>query len=198
MALRTVRLSSLPASAAPRSMIRLEPTELEVSAVIADVRGGSPSALATLYGWFAADLLRLLTRFLASHADAEDVVHDLFVGLPEHLARYTEVGRFRGWLRTTAVGMARMQSRRDIRRERVLAREPSATMGTRPVDDPAVALDIEHAVRRLPDSLRTVFVLKQWEGFSHDEIATLLEITPGASRVRHTRALGLLRSILED
>jgi RNA polymerase sigma-70 factor, ECF subfamily len=178
-------------------MMHPEPTDTQVAEVISRAGTGSRSALAALYGWYSADLLRLLTRLLASRDDAEDVVHDLFVGLPEQLSRYTEQGRFRGWLRATAVGMARMASRRDVRRERVLAREPGAVHGTRPSADPGVALDLEHAVASLPAALRSVFVLKQWEGFSHDEIAALLRITPGASRVRHTRALELLRSTLD-
>ena len=46
----------------------------------------------------------------------------------------------------------------------------------------------------LPDALRAVFVLRQIEGFSHPEIATLLGISEGNSRVRHSRALEQLRA----
>lgn len=173
-----------------------EPTDSQVAEVIARTRSGSDSALATLYGWYAPDLLRLLSRLLASRAAAEDVVHDLFVGLPEHLARYQEQGKFRAWLRATAVGLARMSSRREHRRSEVLSREAPAT-ATFGVHDPHAAIDIERAVSNLPDPLRLVFVLKQWEGYSHDEIARLLDISAGASRVRHSRALDALRSSLD-
>jgi RNA polymerase sigma-70 factor (ECF subfamily) len=182
-------------------MTHPEPTDSQVAEVIARTRSGSDSALATLYGWYAPDLLRLLSRLLASRAAAEDIVHDLFVGLPEHLARYQEQGKFRAWLRATAVGMARMSSRREHRRSEVLAREvltreaPAAmTFGAH---DPHAAIDIERAVANLPEPLRQVFVLKQWEGYSHDEIARLLDISAGASRVRHSRALDALRSSLD-
>lgn len=177
-------------------MTLLEPTDSLVAEVIVRARAGGRSALAQLYDWYAADLLRLLSRLLASHADAEDVVHDLFVGLPEHLTRYQERGTFRSWLRVTAVGMARMAMRRDHRRAQVLTREATATPPARS-NDPHAALDVERAVDALPDTLRMVFVLKQWEGYSHEEIARLLDISPGASRVRHSRALDLLRSSLE-
>ncbi len=177
-------------------MTHLEPTDSQVAEVIARARAGSASALAMLYGWYAADLLRLLSRLLASRVEAEDVVHDLFVGLPEHLGRYQEQGKFRGWLRATAVGMARMSNRRDHRRAQVLARETPAPA---PVGrhDLHESLDLERAVESLPEPLRLVFVLKQWEGYSHDEIARLLDISPGASRVRHSRALETLRSSLD-
>lgn len=177
-------------------MTLTEPTASELAEVIASARHGSPTALGMLYRWFAPDLLRLATRLLASHADAEDVVHDLFVGLPEHLARYDERGRVRAWLRATTVGMVRMRVRKETRRADVLAREvtvPQSVTGA----DPATRLALEQAVNALPESLRLVFVLKQWEGYSHDEIATLLNISAGAARVRHSRALDTLRSHLD-
>ncbi len=74
---------------------------MQLAEVLAGARRGAPGAIAALYGWFAGDLLRLTGRLLGSSAAAEDVIHDLFVGLPEHLARYDERGRFGAWLRTT-------------------------------------------------------------------------------------------------
>lgn len=169
---------------------------MQLAEVLAGARRGAPGAIAALYGWFAGDLLRLTGRLLGSAAAAEDVIHDLFVGLPEHLARYDERGRFGAWLRATAIGMARMQLRRDTRRDAVLARDAGAAPIAHAAADPALTLDLEGAVNALPESLRAVFVLKQWEGYSHDEIASLLEISAGASRVRHARALQLLRTRL--
>jgi RNA polymerase sigma-70 factor (ECF subfamily) len=55
---------------------------------------------------------------------------------------------------------------------------------------------LQQAVMALPDELRTVFVLKHVEGYAHDEIAALLEISAGASRVRLNRAVAMLRRSL--
>lgn len=187
----------LPSSRLANAILQpIEPTNSHLAETIARARSGGSTALAVLYGWYAADLLRLLTRLLASRAEAEDVVHDLFVGLPEHLARYQERGTFRAWLRATAIGMARMAARRDLRRTRVLTRAATTapSFGTH---DPGVTVDVERAIERLPETLRQVFVLRQWEGYSYDEIALLLDISPGASRVRHSRALDTLRSFLD-
>jgi len=51
-------------------------------------------------------------------------------------------------------------------------------------------------VNTLPDQLRAVLVLKEIEGYAHAEIAELLGISEGASRVRLTRALKMLREEL--
>lgn len=180
-----------------RSVIPAEPTDAALADAIAGVRVGAPAAIAVVYGWYAADLVRLLTRLMGARADAEDAVHDLFVGLPEHLGRYDERGRFRPWLRATAIGIARMHVRRTNRRAAVLARETQESLRTATPGDLSLTMDVERAVAGLSDPLRAVFVLRHWEGFSHDEIAALLDITPGASRVRHARALEILRSQLD-
>ncbi len=56
---------------------------------------------------------------------------------------------------------------------------------------------LQAAVDTLPDHLRAVLVLKEIEGYGHAEIAELLGISEGASRVRLTRALKRLRNELE-
>lgn len=164
---------------------------------VAQVRRGDPDALANLYDQYANSLLRLATRILGSRADAEDVVHDIFVGLPEHLTRYVEIGAFGPWIRTLTIGLAHLHLRRDVRRGRLLADKSHVNALPGATWEPGTAIDVERAVARLPDRLRVVFVLKQWEGYAHDEIATMLNITPGTSRVRHLRALRLLRELLE-
>src|SRR6266481_5453874 len=57
---------------------------------------------------------------------------------------------------------------------------------------------LQAAVDTLPDHLRAVLVLKEIEGYAHAEIAELLGISEGASRVRLTRALKKLRRELES
>jgi RNA polymerase sigma-70 factor (ECF subfamily) len=60
------------------------------------------------------------------------------------------------------------------------------------------ALLVRRAVEALPDSLRTVVVLKIVEGYSHAEIGELLGIGRGASEVRLSRALERLRRNLGE
>ena len=57
-------------------------------------------------------------------------------------------------------------------------------------------LELEEAVLTLPDQLRTTFVLREVEGYSHDEIGNMLGIGAGASRVRLHRARKQLRNSL--
>ena len=76
------------------------------AAVIAEARAGSNDALASIYHDHANALLAVAYRLLLSQADAEDVVHDVFVGLPEALRRYEERGSFGAWLKRITVRVA--------------------------------------------------------------------------------------------
>ena len=82
-------------------------------------RAGSPDALAGLYRLHGAALYRLAYRLTGTREDAEDVVHDVFVGLPEALVRYEERGNFTAWLKRMTARVALIRLRRRKRRREV-------------------------------------------------------------------------------
>lgn len=164
------------------------------STVVARVRAGSADALGELYARHASALMTVAYRLTASAADAEDVLHDVFLGLPEALRRYDERGSLDAWLRRVTVRTALMRLRAGARRREVALDDLSPAPAAHVVD----RLTIDDALRALPDSLRAVFVLKEVEGHSHAAIAELLGISVGASEVRLTRAMRQLRNLLRD
>ena len=170
----------------------------ELSVLVRQTRAGDPEALGALYDQFAERLYHTAARLCSSLADAQDVVHDVFVGLPEALHRYEERGHFEAWLRRLTVRTALMYRRRNSRRREDALGE--AMHGLPHIAATAHVSsewgDIQRAIAALPDQLRDVLVLKELEGFSHDEIGRLLRISAGASRVRLNRALTALRAAL--
>src|SRR6266540_3766472 len=87
--------------------------------LVRGIRQGDPRALGALYDAFAGGLFRLAYRLTGSRQDAEDVVHDVFVGLPEALGRYEERGRLDAWLRRVTARVALMRLRRSNHRREV-------------------------------------------------------------------------------
>jgi len=158
-------------------------------------RTGDPEALASLYRTHGAVLYRLAYRLTGTAQDAEDVVHDVFVGLPKALGRYEERGSFASWLKRVTARVALMRLRARTRRREVGIEATLPTVAP-PFDSATVAL--RAAVDALPDPLRAVLVLKEIEGYSHAEVGELLGISAGASRVRLNRAMRRLRKTLED
>lgn len=164
--------------------------------ILRRARAGDPDGLAALYDRHAADLYRTAYRLSGSSADAEDIVHDLFVGLPEALKRYEERGNIAAWLTRVVVRLALMRSRSDRRRRLAPILEADNVASSGRTDAQLDHAEAHAAVMSLPPGLRVVFTLKQVEGFSHEEIGRMLGISVGASRVRLTRAIQMLRRSL--
>jgi len=165
------------------------------ASLIAEARAGSPNALSALYLEHGAALFRLAYRLVGAREDAEDVVHDMFVGLPDALRRYEERGSFAAWLKRVTARMALMRLRSRKRR-----REVSLDDAAGQAEPPRASErdGLQAAVNTLPDHLRAVLILKEIEGYSHAEVGELLGISAGASRVRLNRAMRRLRKTLED
>jgi len=155
---------------------------------------GDLEALDVLFHRYASALLNLARRLTGSSVDAEDVVQDLFVGLPVAVRRYSECGSFGGWLRTVTVRLGLDRVRRRTRRHEVALDHASEQLAAS--ETPEVRWDLERALAALPHDLRVVFVLKEVEGFSHLEIGRLLGIRTGTSEVRLHRAMRALRRAL--
>lgn len=172
-----------------------EQTPLEFE-FLAGLRGGEPDALAVVYDRYASTVFKIAYGLLRDAAEAEDLVHDVFVGLSRAVRTFEARGSFEAWLKRVTARAALMKLRRQRvsrgyawRQRRLMPRSKS---------DVAVAerLDLERALGALPPSLRAVFVLKEVHGYSHAEIAELLGITVNAAKARLHRARRGLRSQL--
>jgi RNA polymerase sigma-70 factor, ECF subfamily len=152
---------------------------------------GSRHALAELYARHADGVYALALRLLHNSADAEDVLQDVFVGLPHALGTYTERGTFSAWLKRIAARSAIARGRNRRPAEALTADLPALAT------DAGLRIDLDAAVAALPDALRTPFVLRAVNGFSHDEVAALLEISVANAMQRYSRACRLLRTTLE-
>lgn len=159
---------------------------------------GIPTDLSELYDRYGTMVYQAAYRLLQSPEDAEDVLQDVFVKLPDVLRTFSGRGSFDGWIRQIAVRIALMKLRLRKRRAEVPFEIAASAVG----DSSQAAgltdwLTLEKAIAALPPKLRAVFVLKDVEGYSHDDIARMLELTPRASEVRLHRARKLLRKQLE-
>jgi len=165
--------------------------------LVARVRDGSADALSDLYARYGNTLMAVAFRLMGSRADAEDVLHDVFLGLPEALRRYDERGALESWLKrvTARVALTRLRGRERAREVSFDDDDvPLPTHGN--MDRLADSIAVQRAIDALPETLRLVFVLREVEGYSHAEIAELLEIKTNASEVRLHRAIRSLRRTL--
>ena len=145
-----------------------------------------------MYEEFRDIVFAVAYRLTDSADDAQDVLQEVFVRLPDALKQFEYRSSLGTWLRTVTVRRAMQVIRtRDRRREMPL---PDDLQGRPPKLLDMIAL--ERALAGLSDNLKAVIILKDVEGYSHEEIAELLEITPSASATRISRARHLLRIAL--
>lgn len=165
--------------------------------LLARAAAGDGEALRILIQRHGSAVFLTASRLLDSEDDAEDVVQEVFIGLPESLETYEHRDRFEAWLHRLTARVALMHLRRNTRRRRILDHSHEETGALAPVDE-ASRLDLDAAIRALPEDLRVVFVLKIVVGHSHDEIALRLGIRRGTSEVRLYRAIRRLRIQLKE
>jgi RNA polymerase sigma-70 factor (ECF subfamily) len=158
---------------------------------------GDRRAFERLYRRHVARVHGLAWR-LMGRDDAEEVTQDVFVRAWERLATFRGEAAFGTWLYRLAVNL--ILSRRawlGTRRSRFIADD--AVLETTPARPAATeaGLDFEAAIGKLPPGARTVFVLHDVEGYRHEEIAELLEVTSGTSKAQLHRARMILRRHLD-
>ena len=159
------------------------------------VQANDMTALGELFSEHGDLVYRAALRLTGHRADAEDVTQELFVRLPGAIRGFTgTAANFPGWIRRVAVRQALMHLRGGRRRREVNV-EGVAALVVAP-DRALDRLTIDAALDRLSDEHRTVFLLKEVEGYEHAEIAELLGISTANSEVRLHRARRHLRELL--
>ena len=159
------------------------------------VEQGDRDALGELFASHGDLVYRAAFRLTGHRADAEDVTQEVFVRLPAALSGFTgAASQFPGWLRRVAVRQALMQLRNGRRRREVNVDGVASLLA--PAEGVVERLTVEQALERLSDEHRTVFLLKEVEGYDHAEIAELLGLSVANSEVRLHRARRQLRELL--
>ena len=177
-------------------------------------RAGDFAAFEQLVARFQDRVYGLAFRMLGESHDAEDVAQQTFLSLVEHLNDFREESAVAGWVLRIAANHALKL----LRKRRGLPTVPLTAWGAgdesysevphpnfiaRWRDDPANLAEqhevrelIDTALLELDDKYRTVFVLRDVEGFSVKETADLLEISEANVKVRLLRARLALRERL--
>ena len=179
-------------------------------ALVAEAKAGSYAAFEELVNRYEKKIYRLGLNLTGNREDAEDVLQEAFLKAFEHLREFREDARFYTWLVRIAIneGLMKLRKRRSDKAvpiEDAVGEEgevvPREFTDWKPNPEQVYAqAEIETILRdaadSLPAGLRTVFLLRDVEGFSTGETAALLNLTEGAVKARLFRARLQLREEL--
>jgi RNA polymerase sigma-70 factor (ECF subfamily) len=170
------------------------------AALVQAAAAGDPGAQRTLYDRHVDRVYRLAYRMTGDGDMAADVTQDTFIRAFERLGEFRQEAAFGTWLHriavTTALVAIRSRKRRD-RRYRPL--EDADDVGqTDPQGEVLLREHLDRAIDGLADGYRTVFVMYELEGYSHQEIADTLGVAVATSKGQLFRAKARLREALKQ
>jgi RNA polymerase sigma-70 factor (ECF subfamily) len=176
---------------------------LEDAAIVHAMARGDSTALALLYDRYSGSMLALAQRIVGRGAEAEDVIHDVFLEAWRHAADYDRArGSVKSWLllRTRSRSLDVQKSARVSKQASGLDDAWLAELGD-PTRDTTAGADqarIRQVLLALPPDQREVLLLGYFEGLSSSEIAEKVGVPLGTVKSRVAAALSALRSALSD
>jgi RNA polymerase sigma-70 factor (ECF subfamily) len=162
----------------------------DVEAALPLLRAGDPAAQEALYRAFESPVYNLARRICRTTEDAEDVLQETFLEVFRSIARFRGDGSLWGWVRSVASSKALMRLRRNKYRDTDELVEDAAPIRR---EDTALRMDLEAALERLSPTSRAVVWLHDVEGYTHEEIAVMMDRTVSFSKSQLARAHARLR-----
>jgi RNA polymerase sigma-70 factor (ECF subfamily) len=158
---------------------------------------GDERAMRALWTQYAPVIDAVVRRLVGDPDHAADVAQDVWIQIFRALPSYRGEAQFSTWAHRIAVNRTLNALRRLRRLDRVEAdiEEDSAAVEF-DGDRVFLAQSIDQAVAQLAPGARTVFVLHDVEGYTHEEIAAELGITTGGSKSQLFKARAKLRRLL--
>lgn len=185
---------------------------MDEAALTDGLRAGDNTVFETLVRTYGGRMLAVARRVLRNEEDARDAVQDAFISAFRHRESFKGDALVSTWLHSIVVNSALMRLRARTRKaeeaiEDYLPRflpdghhAESFASWTEPVD---VALSrketsgmVRKAIGELPETYRTVVLLRDIEGLSTEETAKIVNTTPNAVKIRLHRGRMALRTLI--
>ena len=168
--------------------------------LIARARAGEPAAERALYEAHVDRVYRLAYRMAGNDDLARDFTQDTFIRAFERLHEFRGEAQFSTWLHPIAVTVV-LNGLRKVKRLR--GREADLdegleVAGASRAAEPDLKRRLAAAIGALPEGYRTVFVMHDVEGYTHEEIGAALGVETGTSKAQLSRARARLREALAD
>ncbi|NCD68159.1 sigma-70 family RNA polymerase sigma factor [Mucilaginibacter sp. R11] len=147
-----------------------------------------------LYKVLAPKMLAVCMRYTTDRDEAQDVMQEGFIKIFKNLHNYRGEGSLEGWIRRIMAhtAISRYRKLKPIMLTEDMS-ENSVPCYTSEQNNNVDAKELMNIIQQLPGNYRSVFNLYAIEGYSHQEIGTMLGISELLSRTTLHRARGILR-----
>ncbi len=154
---------------------------------------------AEVFRRYAGKMLTVCLRYARHRMEAEDMLQDAFIRVFDNIGQFELKGSLEGWIRRIVVNTALKKYQQKSFRDEAIGIAEGYDMSL----EPTIYADLHeeellNVIAQLPDGYRLVFNLYAIEGYSHHEIADLLEIEESTSRSQLLKARRLLQQRIVD
>ena len=153
------------------------------------LKKGDKTAFAQLVALYASKVLNICYRFLLDKEDAEDVSQEVFIEVFESLHAFRAEAQLSTWIYRIAVTKSLDELKRQNRKRRISSLGKlfhlddvanwlaGGSMPDKHIEEKESMKAVMEALNKLPDNQRVVFTLSKIEGYTHEEIAEILNAT---------------------
>ncbi|MVM39801.1 sigma-70 family RNA polymerase sigma factor [Spirosoma sp. HMF3257] len=166
---------------------------------------GERRAQYELYQHYVKAMYNVCLRILNHEAEAEDVLQEAFMDAFSHINSFRGQSTFGAWLKQIVVNRAinHLRSRRlelvDLESNRFGEDDGPDLADSEPYDEEGIQLEVDRvrrAMQLLPEGYRVVLSLYLFEGYDHEEIGNVLNISETTSRTQYLRGKKRLLELL--
>ena len=171
--------------------------------IIEDCKRNNRRAQLKLYNQYCDGMYIVAKRFVKDSFEAEDVVQEAFIKAFSKLHQYKAEVTFGSWLKRIVINKCidSLKSKRQFMQEldEVHLKVVDISYENEWFVDDAITLeDVKKAISNLPEKYKYVVMLFLIEGYDHQEISQILNITEVASRTQLSRGKVKLRDLLKQ
>jgi RNA polymerase sigma-70 factor (ECF subfamily) len=149
-----------------------------------------------LYDRYKDAMYTILFRMLNDEDDAADALQEAFIEVFRSLKRFQGQSSLGAWIKTIVIRAGLVKQKKALFFEQLDDRADY----NQPIewDEHLTGEYLDKAIRKLPEGYRNVFLLVEVEGYTHREVAGLLQIAEGTSKSQLFQAKRLLQRLLKE
>ncbi|WP_034041133.1 RNA polymerase sigma factor [Wocania ichthyoenteri] len=169
--------------------------------IIEQCKQNNRKAQLQLYNQYCDGMYIVANRFLKDANDAEDVVQEAFIKAFSKLHQYKAEVTFGAWLKRIVVNKSidflKSKKQKLVELDEVHLKVIDTEVEDKWLVEDAITLnDVKKAINNLPDKYQYVVMLYLIEGYDHQEISEIINITEVASRTQLSRGKAKLQELL--
>jgi RNA polymerase sigma-70 factor (ECF subfamily) len=169
---------------------------MSLKQLILKCKSGDIVSQSEIYHLFAGKLFAICLKYSKTQQEAEDNLQEAFITIFKKIDQFKFKGSFEGWMKRIVINTALQTYRQKKVLNLVEENYPDEVEVD--IDENYISLDyLLKIIQELPERYRMVFNLYVLDGYSHKEIANLLNVAEGTSKSNLSRARLILKDKIE-